>query len=160
MKPRRTHSWLALIAAAALALAAVTLAPAQPKTSRATREFMREKLGLAQKVLEGITLEDFALVESRALRLSAMSKEPPWQAVENPEYTQHSLTYRRHADALVRAAREKNLDAATLAYVRLTMSCVDCHKFVRGKDVAGLEPGAGPRTLASLGPGSTHSFNP
>ena len=44
--------------------------------------------------------------------------------------------FRRQANALTKAAQEKNLDAATLAYVRLTMSCVDCHKFVRGKIIA------------------------
>ncbi len=33
--------------------------------------------------------------------------------------------------ALVHASREKNLDGATLAYVQLTLSCVNCHKVVR-----------------------------
>ena len=36
-------------------------------------------------------------------------------------------------DALTKSARDRNLDAATLAYVRVTKGCVDCHKFVRGK---------------------------
>ena len=28
-------------------------------------------------------------------------------------------------------AKAKNLDGATLAYVRLTMNCIECHKYVR-----------------------------
>jgi hypothetical protein len=35
--------------------------------------------------------------------------------------------------ALVRAAEDKNLDGATLAYTQLAISCVQCHKIVRGK---------------------------
>ena len=34
--------------------------------------------------------------------------------------------------ALALAAREKNLDGATIAYIQLTVSCVQCHKLVRG----------------------------
>lgn len=33
--------------------------------------------------------------------------------------------------SLVLASKEKNLDAATLAYMELTVSCVNCHKIVR-----------------------------
>ena len=55
---------------------------------------------------------------------------------ENPDYEQQSTIFRWHVDSLVKAAKNKNLDAATLAYVRVTMSCVDCHKLVRGKLVA------------------------
>jgi cytochrome c556 len=68
--------------------------------------------------------------------LSAMTQEADWRAFENPDYEQNSATFRRQVDALVKSARNKNLDGATLAYVRMTMSCVDCHKFVRGKIVA------------------------
>jgi hypothetical protein len=30
-----------------------------------------------------------------------------------------------------RKAKDKNIDGATLAYLRLTMNCVNCHKYVR-----------------------------
>ena len=111
----------------------------QSKRNRATKEFMREKLELSQRVLEGIATEDYDLVIAKGVRLSAMTKEVDWRFFENPEYDQQSLTFRRQVDALVKAAKDKNVDAATLAYVRITMSCVDCHKMVRGKLVAELQ---------------------
>ena len=117
---------------------AVTLA--QSKRNRAAKEFMRDKLELSQKVLEGLATEDFDLIAAKATRLSAMSKEADWRVFENPDYDQQSVLFRRQVNALTRAAKEKNLDAATLAYVRITMSCVDCHKLVRGKLVAELKP--------------------
>jgi len=125
----------------------VTLTVGQNRKSRATKEFMRDKLELSQKVLEGLATEDYDLMIAKATRLSAMSQEAGWQVFENPEYADHSATFRKNVDALIRAAKKKNLDGATLAFVRITMNCVDCHKFVRGKLVASLPPtgsGSGP----------------
>ena len=34
-------------------------------------------------------------------------------------------------ERMSKAADEQNLDAAALAYVQLTLNCVDCHKHVR-----------------------------
>ncbi len=120
-------------------VAGLTVALAQSKRNRAAKEFMREKLDLSQKVLEGLALEDFDAIATKGRKLSAMTKEADWRLFENPDYDQQSLSFRRQVDALVKAAKDKNLDAATLAYVRMTMSCVDCHKLVRGKLVAAGE---------------------
>lgn len=121
-----------LLAALAL-LIAVAGGVAQTKRNHPAREFMRDKLQLSQQILEGLATEDFDLIAAKAARLSAMSKQADWRVFENPDYDQQSATFRRHVDSLARSAREKNLDAATLAYVRITMSCVDCHKLVRGR---------------------------
>lgn len=124
-----------LIAAAA----GLSVALAQTKRSRAAKEFMRDKLVLSQRVLEGLATEDYDLIIAKGTRLSAMTKEANWRLFENPDYDRQSVTFRRHVNSLVKAAKDKNLDAATLAYVRVTMSCVDCHKLVRGKLVASAD---------------------
>ncbi|MBI3415814.1 MAG: hypothetical protein HY043_10950 [Verrucomicrobia bacterium] len=115
-------------------------ASAPPKTSSPTKEFMRAKLGHSQSVLEGLALEDFNLVLNHARRLGAMSREMSWRAFDNPDYAQHSENFRRSVDALTKAATDHNLDGATLAYFKVTLSCVECHKYVRGKKVADLNP--------------------
>ena len=111
---------------------------AQNKKSRATKEFMRDKLELAQGILERLSVENYDLITSRAQRLSAMSQQADWKVFENPDYEQQSLAFRRNVDSLTKAAKNKNLDGATLAYVRVTMSCIECHKYVRGRLVASL----------------------
>lgn len=130
-----------LIAGVVAGLMAVGLVVglAQNRKSRATKEFMRDKLELAQGILEGLTVENYDLIVSRAQKLSAMSQEVDWKVFENPDYEQQSMAFRRNVDALTKAAKSKNLDGATLAYVRVTMSCVECHKFVRGRLVASLK---------------------
>lgn len=116
-----------------------SVAIAQSRRNRAAKEFMRDKLELSQQALEGISMEDYDLLIAKGTKLSAMTKEADWRVFENPDYDQQSRLFRRQVDAMVKAAKDKNLDAATLAYVRMTMSCVDCHKLVRGKLVASAE---------------------
>jgi len=128
-----------LLAVLLLAVAGLSVALAQSKRSRAAKEFMRDKLELSQRVLEGLATEDFDLIIAKGTRLGAMSKEADWRLFENPDYDQQSAVFRRHVNSLVKVAKDKNLDAATLAYVRVTMSCVDCHKLVRGKLVASAD---------------------
>ena len=129
---------IALIAVAIILIGGLTATVAQSKRERAAKEFMRDKLELSQRVLEGIVTEDYDLIITKGSKLSAMTKEADWRLFENPNYEQQSATFRRHVDSLVKAAKNKDSDAATLAYVRITMSCVDCHKLVRGKLVASI----------------------
>lgn len=127
----------AVIVAGMLAVG-LAFSSAQNKKSRATKEFMRDKLELTQGILEGLAVENFDLIISRSQRLSAMSQQVDWKVFENPDYEQQSIAFRRNVDALTKAAKNKNLDGVTLAYVRVTMSCVECHKYVRGRLVASL----------------------
>jgi cytochrome c556 len=134
LNPRKTGTLL--LSLVMVLVVGLVAAFAQSKRNRAAKEFMRDKLELSQRVLEGLATEDYDLIIAKGTRLSAMSKEADWRVFENPDYEQQSVIFRRQVDSLVKAAKNKNLDAATLAYVRVTMSCVDCHKLVRGKLVA------------------------
>ena len=95
------------------------------------KEFMRAKLTHSQKVLEGLTTEDFEAVAKHSQEMSLLSQAASWQVLQTPEYMQRSTEFRRSTDALTDAAKNKNLDGATLAYVDVTMKCVECHKYVR-----------------------------
>jgi len=113
-------------------------------------EFMRAKLVHAQHVLEGICTRDFQLIAKHAQELSLLSQAAGWQVLQTPLYQQHSTEFRRAADAVTKAAQQRNLDGAALAYFQMTMSCVSCHKYVRTVQAARLdlppsrlEPGLG-----------------
>ena len=92
---------------------------------------MRAKLVHSQKVLEGLTLEDFNLIAKHAQELSLLSQAAQWQVLQTPDYLHQSREFRRVADRLTESARQKNLDGATLAFTELTTECVHCHKYVR-----------------------------
>jgi hypothetical protein len=94
-------------------------------------ELMQRKLARAQKVLEGVAIKDFDLIRKNAEELIAISKEAEWRVITTPRYELYSNEFRRTAEALIGNAKEKNLDAAALSYVDMTLSCVKCHKHVR-----------------------------
>lgn len=127
---------------------------AQTQRDRAAKEFMREKLDLSKRLLEGLATENYELLVANGSRLSAMTKEADWRLFENPDYEREIVLFRGQVNALVNAAKAKNLDAATLAYVRVTISCVDCHKIVRGKLVASV-----PEPAESLIAGQPHHYH-
>lgn len=102
----------------------------------AMKAFMRKKLESSQSVLEGLALEDFDLIARGARQLQATSAAAEFMVVHDPIYTGHADEFRRIVDKLEKAAKEKRIDGATLAYVDMTMSCVECHKYVRNVLVA------------------------
>src|SRR5262245_9049066 len=114
-------------------IAAMTLSgqSQQVPSELKSRQFMHRKLEHSQKVLEGIVLEDFDLIEKNARTLSLLSQAAEWQILPSAEYKKHGEEFRRTAETLGKAARERNLDGSALAYVQLTLNCVDCHKYVR-----------------------------
>ncbi len=113
--------------------------PQQPPATNQVDEFMRAKLLHSQKVLEGLSLENYGMIAKHAQEMSLLSQASNWQVLQTPEYRQRSTEFRRAADSLTDAAREHNLDGATLAFVQVTMKCVSCHKYVRSVRMAGLD---------------------
>ncbi len=123
----------------ALSLGAGMLCLAQPKAEGAKlSDFMRVKLKHSQDILAGLVTEDLDKVAKGAQELSLLSQAESWQVYQTEGYLQHSKEFRRAADALRDAAKAKNIDAATLAYVDTTMKCMTCHKYVRDVRMAEL----------------------
>lgn len=102
----------------------------------AMKVFMRKKLTASQDIIEGLALEDFELIEKGAKQLKAMSAAAEFVVVSDPIYASHADDFRRAVSKMERAAREKRIDGATLGYVDMTMTCVECHKFVRTIKIA------------------------
>lgn len=113
----------------------------RPPEPNKVSEFMRAKLNHSQQLLEGLTTENYDVIAKQAQELSLLSQAATWQVLQTQEYRDRSTEFRRAADAVTEAARKKNLDAAALAYVDVTMKCVSCHKYVRHVRMArGLRP--------------------
>ena len=106
-----------------------------PKPEPPTRSgFMRQKLEFSKLVLEGLAVENYDMIAKNARTLRKLSTASEWEVPTIPNADQYVVftgDFQRLCDDLAKTARDKNLDGATLAYVRLTMSCVNCHKYVR-----------------------------
>jgi hypothetical protein len=130
--------FLCVITGLALAVSLPTLSGHGQEPARA-RTLMQRKLDHAQKVLEGVAISDFNLIAKHAEELIQISKMADWKVVKSPQYEVHSMDFRRAADRLVKEADNKNTDAAALAYVEMTLTCVKCHKYVREARMARLD---------------------
>ena len=124
-----TRIWACSISAGLLA-ASVVAQESAPKAD-AVADFMRAKLGHSQRVLEGLSLEDYDLIARGAQELALASQASSWQVLQTEEYARQSSEFRRSCDSLRNAAKAKNLDGAALAWMEVTMKCIQCHKYVR-----------------------------
>ncbi len=106
----------------------------------ALKDLMRFKLHYAQGVLEGIATENFPLVETNANRLIQLARSGEWKVRPTPEYERFTTDFIRSAEALDKAAKKASADAASVAYFRLTVSCVNCHRHLRGVEAVRLDP--------------------
>ena len=102
---------------------------------------MQAKLKDNTTILEGLMTNQFGQVAKAAEHLNLMSTATEWHVIQGPVYKQHSMEFRRATGELKKAAKKKNLDAAALAYMHMTMTCINCHKFVRGTQLVDGGPG-------------------
>ena len=105
-----------------------------------TETLMQAKLEHSKSLLEGLATGDFAQLEKSASALTLLSLETDWNVIQTGEYRRLSEDFRRSTKSLKEMAAAKNLDGATLAYVGLTMKCVECHKYVRSVRVGRTAP--------------------
>lgn len=136
---RKATTKISIFEHTAAVLAAVCLfAASQAQEPPAVRpdvvgDFMRAKLGHSQDVLEGLALEDFDKIARGAQELALASQASSWQVLQTEDYARQSAEFRRSCDSLRTAAKAGNLDGAALAWMEVTMKCVQCHKYVRGQ---------------------------
>ena len=101
--------------------------------------FMHAKLAHSQSILEGLAVENYDQIAKSSQALTLLSEEAGWNVLQTAEYAHQSEMFRRNTKALTEAARKHNLDGSTLAFVQVTLNCVECHKHVRSVQQARLE---------------------
>lgn len=100
--------------------------------------YMQFKLAHAQQLLGGLVREDYTAISRHAQQLKLLSQDASWEAYRGAEYEELSVMFRRETDRLTDAAAHRNLDGATLAYVQLTLTCVQCHEQMRTDDAKSI----------------------
>lgn len=135
----KTKTMMILVVLVSALMAAGNYAQSDDGTEDNLRTFMRLKLKHAQEVLEGLSVENYDQIADSAQEIGLLSQASQWQVLQTPEYVRRSTEFRRAVEAISKAAKDRNLDGATLGYVNVTMKCVNCHKYVRSVQNAKLE---------------------
>ncbi|MCA9010097.1 MAG: cytochrome c [Planctomycetaceae bacterium] len=97
---------------------------------------MRQKLEATSKVLEGLATEDKDLVHEGAGVLTELSKAEVWQVLVDPEYREHTQTFRSAVKRLDEAAQKSEFASAQLEWLDATKRCFDCHNHIRAARAA------------------------
>jgi hypothetical protein len=103
----------------------------QKPDPKKVKELMHRKLEHSQKVLEALAINNLDQAAKHAEELIRVRKEAAWVIVKTPEYEIWSDEFARNAQAVIKAAKEKNLEEAKLNYLGMTLSCFHCHTYVR-----------------------------
>ena len=125
----RQRTRATLTAALLLIMALTTTGSAQLPS---LGQLMRDKLDHAQELLGAVVLGDHGRVERIANDLVALSEASTWSPLQTVEYLHYAADFRGSAHALMEAAAARNTDGVSLAYMEMTLNCVQCHKHVRG----------------------------
>jgi len=128
----RTTGWR-LIGVMLIASVWVTAAAAQ---TVGLNRVMRAKLEHAQQILGDVVTSNWAGLEQHSEELRRATQDPAWAVLTTPEYARQTAAFLRASEDLLEAAKRRDLEAAPLAYVSLTMSCVQCHRHVARMRVA------------------------
>ena len=89
---------------------------------------MQQKREYARELLMAVTLGDWTELERLGSGLLQLTDDPTWAQLKSPEYAEYSAAFLGATQSLLDAARRRDTVAAPLAYISLTMSCVQCHQ--------------------------------
>lgn len=90
-----------------------------------------------------LALEDFDKIRTNSDGLIECVKEASWRINDTDKYLLFSNDFLRRVENLRKAAKDKKIDAAALAYVDMTLTCVKCHQYLRDEGI-GLAPDLSP----------------
>jgi hypothetical protein len=106
------------------------------------KQIMEQKLKHSQMLLQGLAVEDFDMIRDHARELRRIGEESLARVSPNITYVKYSAEFVSIVDELERRAKEEDLNGATVSYVRMTINCIECHKFTRDSRILGKDRNA------------------
>ena len=116
-------------------VALATVSAAGDQTPRLS-QVMREKLDHSKAILGAVVTSDWATLDRESRALARAAQDPAWVALRAPEYLKRSDEFETALQQMIEASARKDLDAAAKAEVSLTMSCIDCHRYITRRRMA------------------------
>jgi len=113
---------------------------AAPVGKNAMEKFMARKLAAAQQALEGVAREDYEQVQEMTAEMIDLSRHEAWERMASARFVQDTADFVTAAEFLSRMAEGKDAEGVSLGFMRLTLSCTNCHAHVRSSSVANLIP--------------------
>jgi hypothetical protein len=105
-----------------------------PGDEAAASAWMRKKLEHTEETLAGLVSEDFGAIREAAESMRILGRVEAWSRRKAiPRYDMLMASFNDACEELASGAQKENIEAATLAYTRLLVSCVHCHAELSGQ---------------------------
>jgi hypothetical protein len=130
-----TGSGPQLASLALVALLGWWVPPAAAQTLQ-TKQVMRQKLTHSQQLLAALVTSNWASLSSHGRDLEALTNQPGWDLLRQPEFNKQTTAFQRAIRALAEASKQRDQRTALTAYNGLVASCVECHDYVARSRVA------------------------
>ena len=131
---------LAIRLGVAVLLVAVTAGPSSLAQTSRMKQVMRTKLDHSQRILEAVVTSNWQLLDRESREMALVIRDPAWSSLAMPEYVRHSEAFIRATDDLIAAAKVRDLEGASLGFIALTTSCVNCHRYLARARIATTRP--------------------
>lgn len=118
-----------ITAGALIGVANLSSQEVQLQTSKAG--IMRMKLEPAKSILEGIAVGNYQAVRRSTEQIRLLTLDENWMHIQSESYREQTKNFERSLNLLKRMCDEKDMDGVTLAYMQVTMRCVECHRTLR-----------------------------
>ena len=128
-----------VLAAAAMTVAAQDDPGSKPAAEQHEYEstWMMKKLEMSQQIMEGLARGDLDVVQQSATTMRTLSRIEGWaRRRDTREYRRQLKFFDQSNTAIIRQAKNDNLNGATLAFTQMTLSCVACHQHLRDEPQA------------------------
>lgn len=109
---------------------------AAPPEKSAMEKFMVRKLAAAQQTLEGVAREDFEQIRRMSSEMIDLSRHEAWERMASARFVQDTADFVTAVEFLDRMAESKDAEGVSLGFMRMTMTCTNCHAHVRTSSVA------------------------
>ena len=100
------------------------------------KQVMRAKLDHSQRILEAVVTSNWQLLDQESRQMGMVVRDPAWQSLVMPEFIRHSEAFLRATQELTEAANARDLERASLGFVSLTTTCVNCHRYLARARIA------------------------
>lgn len=105
----------------------------EPTNQKEASIWMKLKLDYAQKILQGLAEADYDKIALNAEAMQGFSKFEGLLRRRPKGYAAQLEIFKDANAELIKQANRGNLDGSVLAFTQLTISCVNCHKRIRGE---------------------------
>ena len=117
----------------ALSVSSTGMADDKPATydRKNVQILMRQKLEHMKNVVEGMSSEDYAMVNKNLDAMEKIAQTATWKMIRTDDYQRYSRYFQDAIGDLKKALEKEDKTLAAMPYMRLSMSCIECHDAVR-----------------------------